>query len=84
MGKLLHSNGNGFANGIDFIIKGRLPMGFEGWVSYGFINTKRKWLDYEKLTKSDFDITHNLTISTANQISDKVKRCFGDKKLALS
>ncbi len=56
------SNGNGFANGIDFIVKGKLPIGFDGWVSYGFINTKRKWMDFEKLSKSDFDITHNLAL----------------------
>jgi len=56
------NEGSGFANGIDFIAKGRLPIRFEGWISYGFINTKRKWMDFEKLSNSDFDITHNLAI----------------------
>lgn len=56
------NNGEGFANGLDIIIKGRLPIGLEGWASYGLINTKRKWLEFEKLTMSDFDITHNLAI----------------------
>lgn len=33
-----------------------------GWVSYGFINTKRKWMDYDSFSKSDFDITHQLSV----------------------
>lgn len=57
-----NNNGYGFARGIDFMIKGELFGIIDGWLSYGFINTKRKWMDYEELTSSDFDITHNLTI----------------------
>lgn len=57
-----NNDGNGFANGIDVIIKGKFPLGLEGWISYGFINTKRKWLEFEKLSRSDFDITHNLAV----------------------
>jgi len=57
-----NNNGNGFANGIDVIVKGKFPLGLEGWVSYGFINTKRKWLEFEELSRSDFDITHNLAV----------------------
>jgi len=56
------NEGDGFANGIDVIAKGRLPFGFDGWISYGFINTKRKWMDFEELSKSDFDITNNLAV----------------------
>ena len=56
------SNGNGFAEGIDLILKGKFPFGLDGWISYGFINTKRKWMSDETLTNSDFDITHNLSV----------------------
>ena len=56
------SEGFGFAEGIDMIIKGSFPFGLNGWISYGFINTKRKWMDYKNLTNSDFDITNNLSI----------------------
>jgi len=56
------SNGSGFAEGVDLILKGKLPFGLKGWISYGFINTKRKWMSDETLTNSDFDITHNLSI----------------------
>jgi hypothetical protein len=63
------STGKGFANGADIILKGRLPGGFSGWISYGFINTKRKWMDYKSFTQSDFDITHQLSVVTKYNLS---------------
>ncbi|NNJ53341.1 MAG: TonB-dependent receptor [Ignavibacteriaceae bacterium] len=57
-----NNKGYGFAQGIDFMIKGDLFGIIDGWISYGFINTKRKWMDYEELSSSSFDITHNLTV----------------------
>ncbi len=57
-----NNNGYGFAEGVDFIYKGQFPFGITGWISYGYINTKRYWMNYEKLTNSSFDITHNLSI----------------------
>jgi hypothetical protein len=56
------NDGYGYAYGIDFILKGKLPIGLEGWISYGFINTKRKWMDFTELTSSSYDITHNLSV----------------------
>ena len=57
-----NNNGYGFADGIDFMIKGDLFGIIDGWISYGFINTKRKWMDFDELASSSFDITHNFTI----------------------
>ncbi len=59
---IYNNNGYGFAQGIDFMIKGDLFGLIDGWISYGFINTKRKWMDFEELSSSSFDITHNLTV----------------------
>lgn len=56
------SEGYGYAYGLDLIIKGTLPGGLDGWFSYGFIDTKRKWMEYTKLTSSNFNITHNLSL----------------------
>jgi len=56
------NNGKGFADGVDVILKSTLTNGLSGWISYGFINTKRKWMDFEKLTSSSFDITHNFSL----------------------
>ncbi|MDI6779477.1 MAG: TonB-dependent receptor [Bacteroidota bacterium] len=64
------NSGNGFANGIDVIFKGTLPLGITGWISYGYINTKRIWMDYEKLTSSSFDITHNLSLIMKYNLSE--------------
>ncbi len=63
------SNGIGFAGGIDVILKGKFPFGLNGWISYGFINTKRKWLESKALTSSDFDITHNFSLVAKYNIS---------------
>ena len=56
------NSGHGFADGVDVIYKGDFPFGITGWISYGYINTKRLWMDYEKLTNSSFDITNNLSV----------------------
>ena len=64
-----NNEGHGFANGIDIILKGRLPLGFSGWISYGFINTKRKWMNYDSFTRSDFDITHQLSLIAKYNLS---------------
>lgn len=63
------NKGNGFAEGIDMIFKGKISNGLSGWLSYGYINTKRRWLDNEKLTNSDFDITHNLSLVAKYNLS---------------
>ena len=64
------NSGNGFANGVDVILKGNLPLNINGWISYGYINTKRLWMDFDKLTSSSFDITHNLTLVLKYSLSD--------------
>jgi hypothetical protein len=56
------NSGHGFADGVDIILKGNLPFDATGWISYGFINTKRLWMDYDSFTNSDYDITHNLSL----------------------
>ncbi len=64
------NSGNGFANGVDVILKGNLPLNINGWISYGYINTKRFWMGFDELTSSSFDITHNLTLVLKYNLSD--------------
>ncbi len=64
------NSGKGFANGVDIIFKGILPFNITGWISYGFINTKRDWMDYDGLTSSSFDITHNFSLVLKYNITD--------------
>ncbi len=56
------NKGYGYASGLDIIFKGSLPFDISGWLSYGFLHTKRLWMDYNSYTRSDFDITHQLTV----------------------
>ncbi|MFH0735884.1 MAG: carboxypeptidase-like regulatory domain-containing protein [bacterium] len=56
------NKGFGYAKGIDVILKGSLFGYIDGWISYGLIDSKRKWMDYENLSASSYDITHNFTI----------------------
>jgi hypothetical protein len=64
-----NNNGYGFADGVDFMIKGKTGN-FEGWISYSFINTKRYWMDFEKYAPSSFDITHNFVMIVKYNITD--------------
>lgn len=64
------NSGKGFADGVDLIFKGVLPLNITGWISYGFINTKRDWMDYDGLTSSSFDITHNVSLVLKYNIAE--------------
>ncbi|MGC8595576.1 MAG: TonB-dependent receptor [Candidatus Kryptoniota bacterium] len=64
------NGGYGYARGVDIIAKGDLPFGLSGWVSYGYIDTKRKWLYSNGLAPSSFDVTHNFTLVWRYNITD--------------
>lgn len=64
------NSGHGFANGVDVILKGSLLPDITGWISYGYINTKRKWMDYDSYTNSDYDITHNLSLVVKYNVAE--------------
>ncbi len=64
------NSGYGYARGIEVMAKGRLFPRIEGWISYGFIDSKRKWLDYEGYAPSSYDVTHNLTLIATYRLSD--------------
>ncbi len=63
------NNGYGFARGIDLVAKGKLSSNIDGWISYGYIFSKRKWMDALQLTASDYDITHNITLIATYSIT---------------
>jgi vitamin B12 transporter len=64
------NSGYGYAKGIDFIFKTNNFYGFEGWVSYGIMDSKRFWMDYEEFSNSDYNITHNITIVAKYRLTD--------------
>ncbi len=67
------NNGRGYAKGIDIMYKASLTNGFSGWISYGLIDTKRKWLDFQSLLPSDYDITNNLAVVLKYNISQSLQ-----------
>ncbi|MBA4406626.1 hypothetical protein C0389_05070 [bacterium] len=64
------NNGSGFAKGLDIILKSKNFFGINGWISYGIMETKRKWMDFEELFSSNYDITHNLNLVATYMLSD--------------
>lgn len=66
-------DGHGYAFGLDLMYKYSLAKNLGGWISYGYIDTKRKWLDYITLTSSDYDISHNLAFVTRYSPIDKLE-----------
>ena len=61
------SRGRGYARGVDVFLKGTMGR-TTGWVSYGFIQTRRKELDIATVRPSIYDITHNLKVVTKNNL----------------
>ncbi len=66
----LDNSGYGFARGVDVILKGDLPFGLSGWISYGYIDTKRKWYQSEGMAPSPYDITNGLTVIAKYNITE--------------
>jgi len=64
------NGGYGYAKGIDFIFKTNNFFGIEGWFSYGIMDSKRFWMDYDEFTNSSYNITHNLTIVAKYSLTD--------------
>jgi len=55
------NEGHGYSTGIDVFAKNSYgPV--SGWISYSWLQARRKWQDLPVLTSPHFDITHNLTI----------------------
>lgn len=64
------NSGYGYAKGIDIIFKSSNFFGIDGWFSYGIMDSKRKWMDYEEFTNSDYNITHNASIVALYSLTD--------------
>ncbi len=81
---LNYSNqGYGYAAGVDFIYKANLSSRVSGWITYSFIQTKRKELDFNKLLPARYDIPHNLNLvgkvswGTSYEVGINYRFCTG-------
>jgi len=62
------NEGEGYAYGADFFLKGTLPF-ISGWISYSYLQSKRKELDHLELVPTDYDINHNITAALKTQFN---------------
>lgn len=53
------NNGHGFVKCIDVFAKNSYGP-ISGWISYSWLQARRKWMDLPVLTSPYFDITHNV------------------------
>jgi hypothetical protein len=60
----LHNDGSGFAKGIEFFWRDKKTFkGLDYWISYSYLDTKRKFLDYPEEIQPTFSAPHTLAIA---------------------
>ena len=63
------SDGYGYSYGTDIFIKGNLPF-ISGWMSYSYLVSERKELEYLKLVPTNYDIRHNFIAALKSRIGE--------------
>jgi hypothetical protein len=59
----LINNGSGYAEGLDIFWRDQKSIkGFDYWVTYSFIDTKRKYMDYPEEVTPDFISDHTFSV----------------------
>ena len=57
------TNGNGFARGIDIFWRDKKTLKYaDYWISYSYVDTKRKYLDYPVKATPSFAAQHTLSV----------------------
>ena len=66
-----NTDGYGYAKGIDIFWRDRQSIpNFDYWISYSYLDTKRKYLDYPIYTEPDFAVNHSASIVTKKYFPD--------------
>jgi vitamin B12 transporter len=65
-----NNNGQGFAKGIDFFLKKRFRGKFTGWISYSFVDSKRRQYGNLFETSANYDITHTMSVVGSYNITN--------------
>lgn len=59
----LYNNGSGYARGIEFFWRDKKTFkGFDYWISYSYLDTKRQYLDYPFKVQPPFAATHTASL----------------------
>lgn len=60
------NQGKGYSKGVDIFLK-KTYNSISGWISYSWLEARRKWMDLPIMASPYFDITHNInTVITAD------------------
>ena len=65
------STGHGYARGLDTFVQGTYRW-LSGWLSYGWLDTKRQELDDPRLLPGAYDVRHSLTLVALYQASPRL------------
>ncbi|HMS66351.1 MAG TPA: carboxypeptidase-like regulatory domain-containing protein [Ignavibacteria bacterium] len=66
------SEGEGYAKGVDVFIKTKIANKFTGWISYSYLDSKRKQYEAQNLVPSKFDITNTMSLVGSYNLSDQI------------
>lgn len=69
------NNGYGYAYGVDVFLKGDVFQ-TSGWISYSYLQARRKEYECTELTSPDFDITHNLILVAKKELASRMNVAF--------
>ncbi|MBS1514664.1 MAG: TonB-dependent receptor [Bacteroidetes bacterium] len=72
----LKSIGSGYAKGVDVFLKYKYQNKFTGWLSYAYADSKRKPYDSAQETSSDYDISHNMSLTASYNLTDAINVGF--------
>jgi hypothetical protein len=65
------SSGHGYASGVDAFVQGTHRW-LSGWVSYGWLDTRRQELDDPRLVPGAYGMKHNLTLVALYQAASRL------------
>ena len=67
----IENNGKGYAKGIELFFRDKKTFkNFDYWITYTYLDTKRKWLNYPVLLQPAFATPHTASVA--------IKRFFSD------
>jgi len=66
------SEGKGFAKGVDVFFKTKIANKFTGWISYSYLDSKRKQYEAQNLFPSSYDITNTMSLVGSYNLSDQI------------
>ncbi|MBL8006356.1 MAG: TonB-dependent receptor [Ignavibacteria bacterium] len=66
------SEGDGYAAGVDVFLKAKIANKFTGWISYSYLDSKRKQYESQNTAPSNYDITNNLSVVGSYNLSSQI------------